>query len=186
MLTQVAPDSGLPVVVIASLVISLGLAPVFGLTTELIVGSAPPERAGAASGISETGSELGGALGISILGSIGVAIYRSRVSGELPAGVPAEAADSARDTLGGAVGVAADLPAGVATAVLDVARQAFVVGMQVSSALAAIVAAALAVLVIVMLRDARAGTEDDGDTEVETEARSRDTSFGHPAAVPDA
>ena len=50
--------------VVASVVISLGLAPVFGLTTELIVGSAPPERAGAASGISETGAELGGALGI--------------------------------------------------------------------------------------------------------------------------
>ena len=44
-------------------IISLGLAPVFTLTTELIVGSAPPERAGAASGISETGAELGGALG---------------------------------------------------------------------------------------------------------------------------
>ena len=78
----------------------------FALTTELIVGSAPPERAGAASGISETGAELGGALGISILGSIGVAIYRGDMADGLPAGVPAEAADVARDTLGGAVGVA--------------------------------------------------------------------------------
>ena len=69
-----------------SVVISLGLGPVLSLTTELIVGSAPPERAGAASGISETGAELGGALGISILGSIGIAIYRSDVAtGSLPA-----------------------------------------------------------------------------------------------------
>src|SRR5215213_7585984 len=69
-LTQVGGGSGLAVVVGGSVIISLGLAPVLSLTTELIVGSAPPERAGAASGISETGAELGGALGISILGSI--------------------------------------------------------------------------------------------------------------------
>ena len=67
---------GLGVLVTASVVISLALSPMFNLTTELIVGSAPPERAGAASGISETGAELGGALGISILGSAGAALYR--------------------------------------------------------------------------------------------------------------
>lgn len=41
----------------------IGLAPVFTLATDMIVGTAPPERAGAASAISETGSELGGAQG---------------------------------------------------------------------------------------------------------------------------
>nr|MBA2254759.1 MFS transporter [Chloroflexota bacterium] len=80
LLTQAGVSGGLTIVVTSSLIISLGLAPVFGLTTELIVGSAPPERAGAASGISETGAELGGALGIAILGSIGVALYRGRVT----------------------------------------------------------------------------------------------------------
>ena len=86
MLTQVdGPRRPLDVLVVASLVISLGLAPVFTLTTDLIVGSAPPERAGAASGISETGAELGGALGIAILGSIGVAIYRRELPDQLPA-----------------------------------------------------------------------------------------------------
>ena len=79
---------GLVPVVVASIVISFGLGPVFGLTTELVVGSAPPEKAGAASGISETATELGGSLGIAILGSIGVAMYRSTMLGEAPAGVP--------------------------------------------------------------------------------------------------
>ena len=59
---------------------SLGLAPVFTLATDLIVGAAPPERAGAASAISETGAELGGALGIAILGSIGTAVYRGAMA----------------------------------------------------------------------------------------------------------
>ena len=82
----------------------------FTLATDLIVGSAPPERAGAASAISETGAELGGALGIAILGSIGTAVYRGAMADAVPAGVPPEAAEAARDTLGGAVAVAEQLP----------------------------------------------------------------------------
>ena len=85
MLSRVGSIDGLGLLVASSVVISIGMAPVFGLTTELIVGSAPPERAGAASGISETGAELGGALGIAILGSIGVAIYRGELR-RTPAG----------------------------------------------------------------------------------------------------
>ena len=111
-LTQVGGDDGLAIVVGSSLIISLGMAPVFGLTTELIVGSAPPERAGAASGISETGAELGGALGISILGSIGIAIYRGGVAEALPAGIPADVGRRRpRHPRRRPSGVAAELPA---------------------------------------------------------------------------
>jgi DHA2 family multidrug resistance protein-like MFS transporter len=123
-LTQVggSRDADLAILVGASLLVSLGLAPVFGSTTDLIVSSAPPERAGAASGISETGAELGGALGIAILGSIGVAVYRNRLADALPAGLPAEAAAAARDTLGGAMGVAAQLPGQLGALLVDAAR----------------------------------------------------------------
>jgi DHA2 family multidrug resistance protein-like MFS transporter len=160
-LTQVGGGSGLAVVVGGSVIISLGLAPVLSLTTELIVGSAPPERAGAASGISETGAELGGALGISILGSIGIAIYRSDVASGMPATVPTEVASIARDTLGGAVGVAGQLPAQVGSAVLDVAREAFVQGMQVAAGISAVIAATVAVVAIAFLRSIRSGADRD-------------------------
>jgi DHA2 family multidrug resistance protein-like MFS transporter len=160
-LTQVGGFDGLAIVIVGSVVISLGLGPVLSLTTELIVGSAPPERAGAASGISETGAELGGALGISILGSIGIAIYRSDVAVGLPAGVPAEAASIARDTLGGAVGVAGQLPGQLGTAVLDVAREAFVQGMQVAAGISAVMAIAVAVLAVVVLRNMTPGAGTD-------------------------
>jgi len=75
LLTRVGGSSALAVLVTGSLLVSLGLAPVFTLTTDLVVGAAPPERAGAASAISETGSELGGALGIALLGSLATAVY---------------------------------------------------------------------------------------------------------------
>jgi DHA2 family multidrug resistance protein-like MFS transporter len=152
LLTQVGGTNGLTTVVIASVVISLALAPVFSLTTELIVGSAPPERAGAASGISETSAELGGALGIAVLGSIGVAIYRSQLADGIPVALPPEAAMSARDTLGAAVTVAQQLPDGLGVVLLQVARDAFVQGMQLTSAIAAVVAMGIAVLAVVMLR----------------------------------
>jgi DHA2 family multidrug resistance protein-like MFS transporter len=173
-LTQVGGSDGLAVVVISSVIISLGLAPVLSLTTELIVGSAPPERAGAASGISETAAELGGALGISILGSIGVALYRSGVSGALPAGVPAEAATVARDTLGGAVAVAAQLPGQVGTTLVEVAREAFVGGMQLAAGISAVVAIGVAVLAVVMLRNVRSS-----GAEVATDDRAASAPATH-------
>lgn len=163
-LTQVGGSNGLAIVVLASIVISLGLAPVFGLTTELIVGSAPPERAGAASGISETGAELGGALGISILGSIGIAIYRGDVARALPTDLPAAATAAARDTLGAAVGVAAELPSTIGATVVAVAQDAFVSGMQVAAAISAVVAVGVAIVALLALRDIPYdpdGTSDD-------------------------
>jgi DHA2 family multidrug resistance protein-like MFS transporter len=152
LLTRVGGSADLAILVIASCVVSLGLAPVFTATTDLIVGSAPPERAGAASGISETGSELGGALGIAILGSIGVAIYRAGLADSLPAGVPSQASAAARDTLGGAVGVAQQLPADLGAALLAASREAFTTGLQVTAGISAVVAVGIAVLATVMLR----------------------------------
>jgi DHA2 family multidrug resistance protein-like MFS transporter len=152
-LTRVGGSADLAILVTASAIVSLGLAPVFTATTDLIVGSAPPERAGAASGISETGSELGGALGIAILGSIGVAIYRGGLTDALPAGVPTQAAAAARDTLGGAAAAAAKLPADVGAALLAASREAFTTGLQVTAGISAVVAVGIAVLATVMLRD---------------------------------
>ena len=170
MLTRVPATDGLVPLVAASAVISLGLAPVFGLTTELIVGSAPEERSGAASGISETGAELGGALGIALLGSIGVAIYRGGLANSLPAGVPTQAANAASETLGGAVGVAGTLPAGIADALLVAARAAFVDGMHVAAAIAAVVGLALATFAFFTLRDERAAQPTAEPESIEGQA----------------
>ena len=145
-------SNGLLLVVLASTIISLGLGPVFGLTTELIVGSAPAERAGAATGMSETGSEVGGALGLSILGLIGVAIYRSSVGEAMPAGVPPDAAAAARDTLGAAVEVAAGLPGAVGDALLLAAQAAFVEGMQLVAVISVVLSVVVALLTFLGLR----------------------------------
>jgi DHA2 family multidrug resistance protein-like MFS transporter len=140
----------------------------FNLTTELVVGSAPPERAGAASGISETGAELGAALGISILGSIGAAAYRSALDSGLPAGVPPEAAEVARDTLGGAVGVAAQLPGQVGAALLDVAQSAFVQSMHLVVGISAAIALGVGVVAALAFRGLPANPQTEGQPDLDT------------------
>ena len=82
LVVQAASHAG-PVLLMAGMVLqSLGMAPVFTLTNDLIIGTAPPEQAGAASGISETASELGGALGIALLGSLATAVFGAALARE--------------------------------------------------------------------------------------------------------
>src|ERR671911_135295 len=157
----------LSILVIASVVLSLGVAPVGTLATDIVVGSAPPERAGAASGISETSAEFGGALGIAILGSIGTAVYRSEVADAFPDGAPPEAAEAARDTLGGAVSVAHQLPGPLAADLLDAAREAFTQGLQLAAVMSAAIVLGMAILTAVLLRHVRPGSEPEAQPEPE-------------------
>jgi DHA2 family multidrug resistance protein-like MFS transporter len=159
-LTQVAAETGLAVIIVTSFVYSLGIAPVFTLTNDLIIGAAPPERAGAASAISETGAELGGALSIAILGTLGTAVYRTQVEDDIPASVPDEEAEAARDTLGGAVAASRDLADSLANQVLDVAQAAFTQGLQVVALVSAIMAGLAAVGVALFLRGVKAAPHE--------------------------
>jgi DHA2 family multidrug resistance protein-like MFS transporter len=153
----ISQADGLDLVVAGSVVFSLGLSPVAGMATELIVGAAPPERSGAASAISETSSEFGGALGIAMLGSIGTAVYRDQMQDAVPAGVPGAAAETARETAGGAATASEELPHGLATALLDAGRDAFAASLQAAAITSAVVTAIAAALALVLLRHARTG-----------------------------
>jgi DHA2 family multidrug resistance protein-like MFS transporter len=134
---------GAEVVVAGVTVLSLGLAPVFTLAADVAVGASPPERAGAAAGISETSSELGGALGIALLGTIGAAVYR---------GAMGDAPGEAGETLGGAVVAAERLPAALRPGALEPAREAFTQGLQVAATVSGAIIAAAALLVAGGLR----------------------------------
>ena len=141
------------------MVLALGLAPVFTLAADLMVSAAPPERAGAAAGISETSSEFGGALGIAVLGVIGTAVYRGEVADAVPADVPPDAAEAARDTLGGAVAAGDELPDPFAPELVDAASDAFTQALQLAASLSAAVVIAAAVLAWALLRRVGAGSE---------------------------
>jgi MFS transporter, DHA2 family, multidrug resistance protein len=167
MLAQVDGTSGLALLVTGSVVLAVGIAAPVTLATDLIVGTAPPERAGSASGISETSSEFGGALGIAVLGSIGTAVYRSQVSDGVPAGVPPEEAEAARDTLGGALAAGDQLGEPLAVELLDAAREAFTQGLQIVAVTSAVVLTVLAVVAALVLRRVPSGSELERQPDLE-------------------
>src|SRR5262249_3101948 len=136
---------------------------------DLIVGCAPAERAGAASAISETGSELGGALGIAILGSIGTAMYGHAMATGVPHDVPALAAAAAKATLGGAVAVSSGLPAPTAAALLEASRMAFAGAFEVVAAVCAALSLAGAVAALTLLRSVPAATRPTDEARVQSE-----------------
>ncbi|PXY19241.1 MFS transporter [Prauserella muralis] len=152
-------DAGLPVLVTAMAVGFFGGAPIGALGIDLVVGSAPPEKAGSASSVAETSGELGVALGVATLGSVAGAVYRAQVV--VPPATPGEAADAVSATLAGAVTAAERLPAGLASEVLETARSAFTTGLSVVAVVSAGIAAVLAVLAGTTLRRVRSGVRQE-------------------------
>lgn len=143
---------GLAAIVAGTVIMSLGMAPVFTIGNEMIITAAPPERAGSASAISETSSEFSGALGIAIFGSLGAMIYRTTLSGTMPTGLSEEASSAALATLGGAVGIAHSLPGPNGDALLTAARAAFVDALQFTAAGGAILVVIAAIVTARILR----------------------------------
>ncbi|ANY07756.1 MFS transporter [Pseudonocardia sp. HH130630-07] len=139
----------------------LGLGAIAALGTDLVVGGAPPEKAGSASAMSETVQELGLAVGVAVLGSLASAVYRDRLVA--PAELPAPVAAAYGESLSGASSVADRLPAGL----IEQARAAQVAGLQVTATVSAVAILALAVLSVVVLR--HIGTVGDDETRGETE-----------------
>ncbi|MEI2299640.1 MFS transporter [Ensifer sp. MJa1] len=157
--TQVGTTSSPLLVTTGLVVLCLGFAPVGTLTTDLIVGSAPPERAGAASAISETSFEFGGALGIAVLGSLLTAAYRARMDELTMSGLPEERIEAARQTLGGAVAIAAELPPAEAERLLTAARDVFTQSFTFTATICVFLSLLTAVIAFLLLRKA----SDDSD-----------------------
>jgi DHA2 family multidrug resistance protein-like MFS transporter len=151
-LIRAGEPATLPTTIIGYAVLSLGLAPVFTLATDTMVGSVPPEKAGMASGIAETSSEFGGALGIALLGSLVTAIYRSRMNNAQLDGIPAEAVEMARDTLGSAVTAARQISKEDGDVLLVTAQDAFARAFTWVSAVSAALALLGALLTVLAIR----------------------------------
>jgi len=127
-MTFIGVDQGAVVVAVAFALIGIGSGVVQTVTNDAVVAAAPADRAGAAAALSETAYELGGAMGVALLGSLATGIYRSGLG---------DAPDAAAETLGEAVHVAAALPAEAGEALLTAARTAFTDGLRAVAVIAA-------------------------------------------------
>ncbi|MEZ3179094.1 MFS transporter [Streptomyces pimonensis] len=109
-------------------VLGLGIGIAMTLTTDAVVSTVPKERSGAAAAIAETGYELGGALGIAVLGSLQAAMYRSHL--ELPQDLGEGERAAVNESLASALATVED------DGVLTAARDAFASAMQLTSFIA--------------------------------------------------
>ncbi|MGW8992187.1 MFS transporter [Streptomyces zhihengii] len=163
LLARVDASDGVTPIVTGFALVYLGLGAIAALGTDLVVGAAPPEKAGSASAMSETVQELGLALGVAVLGSLATAVYRGRIDGEIPAGTPSEVARSAGDSLAGAASSAPRMPDGW----FDAAREAATAGLNTAMSVAAGCTVVLCLLSAVVLRHVGVigGDEPRGDSE---------------------
>ncbi|MGX4734811.1 MFS transporter [Kitasatospora griseola] len=118
---------------IGSSFLALGTAEgvVYTLSSDLVLGTAPADKAGAASAVSETAYELGAALGIALVGSVVTALYAGSLT--VPPNTDPALADQAGQSLGGAVQAAATLPGDLAGQLLTSANNAFVHGINIAA-----------------------------------------------------
>ncbi|MFI6265463.1 MFS transporter [Micromonospora sp. NPDC051006] len=144
------------VVLIFFFIQGVGMANIMPPATESIMSSLPREKAGVGSAVSNTVRQVGGALGVAVLGSVLSAVYRADVDPAL-AGLPAQARDAANESISGAYAAAGQLgPA--APKLLAAANDSFVTAMHWAAALSALVAA-LGILVALRWLPGRAATE---------------------------
>ena len=149
----IGTNSGVIAFLTGYVVVTLGIGVVATLANTLILATAPPHRAGAAAGVSETSTELGAALGIATLGTIATSVYRSNMQ-DFP-----QAGEAAQETVAGAATTAAHLPAPEAAALLDSAFTAYTSGISTAALTGAVVLTTVTVLAMVALRRLPPGTE---------------------------
>ncbi len=140
---------------LALLLMGAGMGLAGAPATESIMGSLPPERANIGSAVNDTTRELGGALGVAIVGSIMSSLYATQLSGALPDDAPAHVAAAARESLGAGVALGPD--------VADAAREAFVQAMSAASIVVALVAALGALIAWRYLPDTAMRRRNYGD-----------------------
>jgi EmrB/QacA subfamily drug resistance transporter len=144
--------------------------------TDTIMGSFPESELGVGGGVNDTALELGGALGIAVLGSLLGTAYRDKLTDLVGSRLPADAMETARDSVGGGLGVAEwltqDPSAGPqqAQALVDAVHQAFAHGVAQASLVGGITMAAGTLMVLLVLPGRHGFTRKSVDPAVTSEA----------------
>jgi EmrB/QacA subfamily drug resistance transporter len=144
-------------VVIAMALMAAGLGLTTGPATDAIMGALPPGKSGAGSAVNDTTREVGGTLGVAIVGSVLNSAYGSHVfSGLTALGAPVPAGHLAAQSVVAGMNVAARFPVPLRAAAAAAVRSAFVTGVHRGSLVAAgtVLAAALVALVFLPARPA--------------------------------
>lgn len=139
--------------------VALALAP----CTESVMGSLPKEEAGVGSATNDAAMQVGGALGVGVLGTALTLRYQNLMASEVShAHVPAAIQRLIEGSLGGALAVAQHAPAKLGNTLAVVARNAFISGMDLALMIAAVVVGVATVLVLFLLPNKGSSPPDSG------------------------
>ncbi|MEI2696835.1 MAG: MFS transporter [Microthrixaceae bacterium] len=175
-MTMLEVDSSYPQVVWRLMLMAMGMGLTMAPATDSVMGSLPLAKAGVGSAVNDTTRQVGGALGVAVIGSVLATTYGDKVTSAMQAvGAPDEAIEAATSSLGGAAAVAARVGGETGNALLQVANQAFVDALHWGVAVAAIPTAIGAVVALLYL-PARARSADAAGQDQEFLDEHRDDS----------
>jgi len=142
---------GYGIIAVQMVLYGLGMGLTSSPATESIMGAVSRRQAGVGSAVNDTTRLLGGTLGVAVIGSVYASLYGSRLTADLPTGLPHAVTAIAHQSLGAAYAVAGRLPGAAGQAVHDAATNAFLHGLSIGCLVAGGVAAAGAVLAVLFL-----------------------------------
>lgn len=157
--------NGYPHLVVSMCMMSFGMGLVMAPATESIMGSLPPAKAGVGSAMNDTTRQMGGAIGVAVIGSVLASSYRPAVTTKLTAlGAPSRVISTAKESFGGAVQAAAKLPAPLGHEVTVAAQRAFVDAFGGALLMASGIMLVATVVVFAFLPAHAADATDEGAT----------------------
>jgi EmrB/QacA subfamily drug resistance transporter len=171
-LSFVSDTSGYSLVLVTLLVAGLGMGTAMATATDSIMGAVPEENAGVGSAVNDTTRQVGGALGVAILGSLLSTSYGNSID-SVASLLPPQAAGPVRDSIGPALQVAQQIGGAQGQALAAAARSAFIDAMGTTVLVGAgfALAGALVALLFLPAREAdeAAEAEPEGDAHLRRE-----------------
>jgi len=143
-------DTAYGPIAVALTTLGLGIGLAMSPATEAIMGALPRAKAGVGSAMNDVVREVGGTLGIAVLGSVLTSSYGSAMDDDV-AGLPGSAASAATDSVGAAHEIAAHVGGTAGERLLAASNDAFVQGMATTATLAAVAAVVGAVIALALL-----------------------------------
>ena len=174
LLSTISTSSGYGLVFTTIMILGFGMGLAMTPATDSIMGAVPASKAGVGSAMNDTTREIGGALGVAIMGSLLASSYHSAMGSSTVVGsLPAEAQAVAHDSLGGAVHVAAQLGE-AGTALMHDASAAFVNGMGSAVLVGAVVAVLGALVAFIWLPNRGPSPDELADLDAEWHGEADD------------
>ncbi|MEU1917235.1 MFS transporter [Streptomyces massasporeus] len=189
LLTQIDKGSTYGDFLVPLMMLGLALGLAISPATDTIMGSFPESELGVGGGVNDTALELGGALGIAVLGSLLGTAYRDELTDLVGNRLPAEAMETAKDSVGAGLAVAQrvgqDPSAGPqqAQAAVDAVHQAFAHGVAQTSLIGGIIMAAGTLIVLAVLPGRRGFAKQSAEPGTGTTASEAATAREHTGAT---